>query len=81
MGERFRCIERIKQRVQALLGVFASHGVLPLKFKPAYSAGDLLLQHVEALEKEAEARGGIRQVLEDHFAKVYKVSLPLVHAA
>jgi hypothetical protein len=77
MDERFRRIERMEQRVQMLLGVFASHGVLPLEFKPAYSVGDLLLQHLEALEQEAEVKGGVQQLLADHFAKVYKVSLPL----
>ena len=39
-------------------GIFASHGVLPLEFKPAYSVGDLLLQHLDALEQEAEEKGG-----------------------
>jgi hypothetical protein len=78
MDERFRHMEQIEQRVQMLLGIFASHGVLPLDFKPAYSVGDLLLQHLEALEQEAEEKGGVQQILADHFAKVYKVSLPLV---
>jgi hypothetical protein len=77
MDERFRRVEQIEQRVQMLLGVFASHGVLPLEFKPAFSVGDLLLQHLEALEQEAEEKGGVQQVLADHFAKVYKVCLPL----
>jgi hypothetical protein len=77
MDERFRRVEQVEQRVQMLLGVFASHGVLPLEFKPAYSVGDLLLQHLEALEKEAEDKGGVQQVLADHFAKVYRVSMSL----
>jgi hypothetical protein len=64
-----------------LLGVFASHEVLPLEFKPTYSVGDLLLRHLDALEQEAEEKGGVQQMLSDHFAKVYKVSLPLVPAA
>src|SRR5215471_7968682 len=81
MDERFRRVEQIEQRVQMLLGVFASHGVLPLEFKPAYSVGDLLLQHLEMLEQEAEEKGGVQQVLADHFATVYKVSLPLLTAA
>jgi len=77
MDERFRRVEQIEQRVQMLLGIFASHGVLPLEFKPAYSVGDLLLQHLEALEQEADEKGGMQQALADHFAKVYKVGLPL----
>jgi hypothetical protein len=77
MDERFRRVERIEQRVQMLLGIFASHAVLPLAFKPAYSVGDLLAQHLDALEQEAEVKGGVQQVLSDHFAKVYKVTLPV----
>jgi hypothetical protein len=42
-----------------LLGIFFSHGVLPLEFKPAYSVGDLLLQHLDALEQEAEEKGSV----------------------
>jgi hypothetical protein len=34
VDERFRRVEQIEQRVQTLLGIFASHGVLPLEFKP-----------------------------------------------
>jgi hypothetical protein len=75
MDERFRRAEQIEQRVQLLLGIFASHGVAPLEFTPAYSVGDLLLHHLEALEQEA--KGGVRQLLADHIAKVYKVSMPL----
>ena len=75
MDERFRRLEQIEQRIQMLLSVFASHGVLPLEFKPAYSVGDLLLQHLEALEQEAEEKGGVQHLLADHFARVYKVAL------
>jgi len=81
MDERFRRVEQIEQRIQMLLGIFASHGVLPLEFKPAYSVGDLLLQHLEALEQEAEEKGGVHQLLAGHFAKVYKVNLLLSTAA
>src|SRR4029077_8707662 len=70
MDERFRRVEQIEQRVQMLLGIFTSHGVLPLEFKPAYSVGDLLLQHLAALEQEAAEKGGVQQVLADHFARV-----------
>jgi len=77
MDERFHRVEQVEQRVQMLLGIFASHGVLPLEFKPAYSMGDLVLQHLDALEQEAEQKGGVQQLLADHFAKVYKVSMSL----
>jgi hypothetical protein len=59
MDERFRRVEQVERRVQMLLGIFASHGLLPLEFKPAYSVGDL------------------QQALTDHFAKAYKVAMPL----
>jgi hypothetical protein len=29
------------------------------------------------VEQEAEEKGGVQQMLADHFAKVHKVSLPL----
>jgi hypothetical protein len=70
-------VERLEHRVQMLVGIFSAKGVLPLEFKPAYSVGDLLLQHLAALELEAEEKGGVQQVLANHFAKVYKVNLPL----
>ena len=47
------------------------------KFKPAYSVGDLLTQHLDELEEEAERKGGVLQALTDHFTKVYRVPLPL----
>lgn len=52
-------------------------GVLPLEFELAYSVGDLLLQHLEALEQGAEEKGRVQQMLADHFARIYKVSVPL----
>jgi hypothetical protein len=58
-----------------LLGIFGASGVLPLEFKPAYTVGDLVMQHLDAMEKEAAKKGGVQQVLADHFAKVYKVAL------
>jgi len=63
--------------VQMLLGIFAAKGVLPLEFKPAYSVGELVTQHLDELEREAERKGGVLQALGDHFAKVYKVAMPL----
>ena len=37
--------------------------------------------HLDALEQEAERRGGALQMLADHFGKVYKVSLPFLKVA
>jgi hypothetical protein len=76
MGERWRRVEQIEHRVQMLLGIFAAKGVLPLEFKPAHSVGDLLVQHLEDLERATEEKGGMQQVVADHFAKVYKGELP-----
>lgn len=81
MDEGFRRVEQIKHLVQMLLGIFAAYAMLPLEFKPAYSVGDLLVQHLDDLEREADKKGGVQQVLADHFAKVYKIALPLVGAA
>jgi len=78
MGERFSRAEQLEHRVQMLLGIFSAKGVLPLEFKPAYSVGDLLTQHLDELEQEAERKAGVLQTLADHFAKVYKVAMPLV---
>ncbi len=73
MEERFRHADQVEHRVQMLLGICGAKGVLPLIFKPAHSVGDLLLQHLDELESEAEEKGGVQQVLADHFAKVYKL--------
>jgi hypothetical protein len=84
MGERFARVQQVEHRVQMLLGVLSAKGVLSLEFKPAYSVGDLLVQHLDELEAEAERKGGVEQMLADHFAKVYKVSplcLPAVGRA
>jgi hypothetical protein len=56
-----------------LLGIFSAKGILPLEFKPAHSVGDLLTQHLDELEQEAERKGGVLQTLSDHFVRVYKV--------
>jgi hypothetical protein len=77
VDERFRRVEQVEKRVQMLVSIFTSHGVLPLECKPAYSVGDLLLRQLDALEREAAKNGGVQQVLADHFVKVYKVSLQL----
>jgi hypothetical protein len=69
--------ERVRHRLQTLLGVFDAYGVTARQVKPVVSVGDLVAQHLHALEMEAEAKGGIAQLLHDHFQKLYKVSVPL----
>jgi hypothetical protein len=54
MGERFSRAEQLEHRVQMLLGIFSAKGVLPIEFEPARSVGDLLTQHLDELECEAE---------------------------
>ncbi len=76
MGAHLERAEQVRHRVQMLLGIFGARGVLPLHLKPAHSVGDLLTQHLDDLEAEAEVKGGVGQVLADHFARVYKVSAP-----
>jgi len=72
MGERFSRAEQLEHRVQMLLGIFSAKGVLPLEFKPDLSVGDLLTQHLDELEQEVERKGGVTQILIDHFATIYK---------
>ena len=81
MGERFSRAEHLEQRVQMLLGVFSATGVLPLEFKPAHSVGDLVTQHLNELEDEAQHKGGVTQMLEAHFAKVFRAGMTLRQAA
>jgi hypothetical protein len=81
MGARWQRLGALEQRVQMLLGIFAAKGVLPLEFKPAHSVGELLVQQLDDLEREAGEKGGIDQVVTAHFARVYKVYLPRSRAA
>jgi len=76
MGAHLERVEQVRHRVQMLLGIFAARGVLPLHRKPAHNVADLLAQHLGDLEAEAEAKGGLGQVLADHFARAYKVAAP-----
>jgi hypothetical protein len=81
MGARWQRLAALEHRVQMLLGVFAAKGVLPLEFKPAYCVGDLLVQHLDDVEREAEEKGGVETVLGAHFARVCKVGVPGLKAA
>jgi hypothetical protein len=73
MGASLERPERVRHLIQMLLGIFAAHGVLALGDKPIHSVGDLLTQHLDMLEAEADGSGGVEQVLQRHFAKVYKL--------
>jgi hypothetical protein len=76
MGASMEHPEKVKHLIQMLLGIFAAHGVLALGDKPAFSVADLITQHLDLLEAEAEDKGGVDVVLRDHFAKVYKRAMP-----
>jgi hypothetical protein len=52
-----------------------------MEFKPAYSVGDLITQRLDELEQEAERKGGVLQVLSDHFARVYRAPAGVLLAA
>jgi hypothetical protein len=67
----------VRHRLQTLLGDFDAYGVTAQQIKPVVSVADLLQQHLDALEAEAEEKGGIAQLLHDHFQKLYKVSAPI----
>jgi hypothetical protein len=69
--------ERVRHRLQTLLGVFDAYCVTAQQIKPVVSVGDLVAQHLEALEAEADEKGGIAYLLHDHFQKLYKVSVPI----
>jgi hypothetical protein len=74
MGAHLERAQQVRHRIQMLLGAASAQAVLPLEFKPAYSIGDLLTQHLDTLEQEAEDKGGLRDLLANHFAKVYRVA-------
>jgi hypothetical protein len=74
MGARLDRAQQVRHRVQMLLGAASAHAVLPLEFKPAHTIGDLLTQHLDALEQEAEDKGGLGALLANHFARVYRVT-------
>jgi hypothetical protein len=76
MGASIEQPARVRHLIQMLLGIFAAHGVLALGDKPVHSVGELLTQHLELLEAEAEDKGGVGAVLRDHFARVYRGALP-----
>jgi hypothetical protein len=76
MGAQLERADQVRHRVQMLLGIFGARGVLPLHLKPAFSIGDLLTQHLDDLEQEAQAKGGVWQVMAHHFERVYRVAAP-----
>ncbi len=68
--------EQVRHRLQTLLGVFDAYAVTARQIHPVASVADLLQQHVDALQAEADEKGGIAQLLHQHFEKTYRVSAP-----
>jgi len=61
------------------LGVFASAGVVHLRVQreaDVSNLGDLLLYSLDDLEDIARNKGGVRQLLDEKWRKVYKANAP-----
>lgn len=61
------------------LGVFTSAGVAHLRVQreaDMANVGDLLLYSLDDLEDIAAAKGGIRQLLDEKWRKIYKANTP-----
>jgi hypothetical protein len=82
MGARLDALERTRKREQLLemaLGVFDAAGVVRLRLHreaDVASVSDLLVYSLAELEAVAERKGGIRRLLGEKWAKVYKASSP-----
>ncbi len=81
-GARLDTPTRAEKRWQLLdmaLGVFTSAGVVHLRVQreaDVANLGDLLLYSLDDLEEIAAEKGGIRQLLDEKWRKVYKASSP-----
>jgi hypothetical protein len=82
MGARLDALERTRKREQLLemaLGVFDAAGVVRLRLHreaDVSSVGDLFVYSLEELEALAQEKGGVRRLLEEKWAKVYKAGSP-----
>jgi hypothetical protein len=82
MGARLDALARTRKREQLLemaLGVFDAAGVVRLRLHreaDVASVSDLLVYNLEELEAVAEQKGGIRRLLDEKWAKVYKANNP-----
>jgi hypothetical protein len=77
LGARLDTPTRAEKRAQLLdmaLGVFTSAGVVHLRVQreaDVSNLGDLLLYSLDDLEEIATKKGGIRQLLDEKWRKVY----------
>jgi hypothetical protein len=82
LGARLDTPTRAQKRHQLLdmaLGVFTSAGVVHLRVQreaDVSNLGDLLLYSLDDLEDIAAAKGGIRQLLDEKWRKVYQANAP-----
>jgi hypothetical protein len=82
LGARLDTPTRAQKRAQLLdmaLGVFTSAGVVHLRVQreaDVSNLGDLLLYSLDDLEDIAAEKGGIRQLLDEKWRKVYKANAP-----
>jgi hypothetical protein len=49
------------------LGILSAESPLVLEFNPAHSPGDLLTQHLDAPEQDAEDKGGVQRLRAERF--------------
>jgi hypothetical protein len=82
LGARLESSTRVEKRAQLLdmaLGVFTSAGVVHLRVQreaDVANLGDLMLYSLDDLEEIAAEKGGIRQLLDEKWRKVYKANTP-----
>jgi hypothetical protein len=82
LGARLDTPARAEKRAQLLhmaLGIFTSAGVVHLRVSresDVSDLGDLLLYSLDDLEDIAAEKGGIRQLLDEKWRKVYKADAP-----
>jgi hypothetical protein len=82
LGARLDTPTRAQKRQQLLhmaLGVFTSAGVAHLRMQreaDVSNLGDLLLYSLDELEAIAAEKGGVRQLLDEKWRKVYKANAP-----
>jgi hypothetical protein len=82
LGARLDTPTRTEKRAQLLdmaLGIFTSAGVVHLRMQreaDVSNLGDLLLYSLDDLEEIATEKGGIRQLLDEKWRKVYNANTP-----
>src|SRR5215470_3490486 len=82
LGARLDTPTRAQKRAMLLdmaLGVFTSAGVVHLRVQreaDVSNLGDLLLYSLDDLEEIAAEKGGIRQLLDKKWCKIYQANTP-----